>query len=261
MKRLRYFFSSIFLLNFVSTTTAQTSSLPYRRYDVEQGMASSDVFSITRDREGVLWFATDNGLSRFDGLQFKNYYTENGLADNMTVAVESFKDTLFISCYRKGIQKFYNNQFDTALFKARLNYFQSHENQLVIAFGANTGFINTITEYKNGHFVNAFRSVIPSPARSGITALYHIENNFIYKNEKLLRQLPKTINPKNITCIDEDTEGGLILGGIGSFGILKTDNSFTEKTIQGLNGTRLFKIVRDKYNRIWCKTKHGRGFL
>lgn len=42
-------------------------------YTVSEGLASNTVLDICEDRSGVLWIATDKGLSRFDGHSFHNY--------------------------------------------------------------------------------------------------------------------------------------------------------------------------------------------
>jgi signal transduction histidine kinase/DNA-binding response OmpR family regulator/ligand-binding sensor domain-containing protein len=42
-------------------------------YSVENGLAQNSVTGCTKDSEGFLWFITRDGLSRFDGYNFKNY--------------------------------------------------------------------------------------------------------------------------------------------------------------------------------------------
>ncbi|WP_348741591.1 LytTR family transcriptional regulator DNA-binding domain-containing protein [Tenacibaculum sp. 190524A05c] len=45
-------------------------------------MSSSEVYDITQDNIGYIWFATDRGLTRFDGKTFKRYTISEGLPDN-----------------------------------------------------------------------------------------------------------------------------------------------------------------------------------
>ena len=40
------------------------------------------MYDATQDKEGFMWFATENGLSRFDGKNFKTFTTKDGLPDN-----------------------------------------------------------------------------------------------------------------------------------------------------------------------------------
>lgn len=41
---------------------------------MDDGLAANRVYSILQDSCGFMWFGTDDGLSRFDGIKFKNYY-------------------------------------------------------------------------------------------------------------------------------------------------------------------------------------------
>lgn len=43
-------------------------------YTMDDGLAANRVYSILQDSCGFIWFGTDDGLSRFDGIRFKNYY-------------------------------------------------------------------------------------------------------------------------------------------------------------------------------------------
>ena len=54
----------------------------YRSYTVEDGLPSSEVYYSFQDSKGYMWFATDAGVSRFNGYEFENFTTKNGLTDN-----------------------------------------------------------------------------------------------------------------------------------------------------------------------------------
>ncbi len=45
----------------------------FRHLSVEQGLSQSSVYSIAQDAQGFMWFATQNGLNRFDGYRFVQY--------------------------------------------------------------------------------------------------------------------------------------------------------------------------------------------
>lgn len=55
--------------------------LPSRHYDAASGLVHDNVKCIFEDSKGYLWFAADEGLSRFDGYSFKSYTTNDGLGD------------------------------------------------------------------------------------------------------------------------------------------------------------------------------------
>ena len=51
------------------------------QYDTRDGLAGSTVYDLCQDKEGFMWFATENGVSRYDGASFKNFTTKDGLPD------------------------------------------------------------------------------------------------------------------------------------------------------------------------------------
>lgn len=55
----------------------------YRNYGTEQGLPSSEVYQITQDQDGFMWFATDQGVARFDGYSFQTFTESHGLPDKV----------------------------------------------------------------------------------------------------------------------------------------------------------------------------------
>ncbi|HLK65872.1 MAG TPA: two-component regulator propeller domain-containing protein [Bryobacteraceae bacterium] len=64
--------------------------LAVRTYTTADGLARDNVLCAFQDSHGFLWFCTAEGLSRFDGYQFKNYYTAQVLPTN---TITSFIET------------------------------------------------------------------------------------------------------------------------------------------------------------------------
>jgi ligand-binding sensor domain-containing protein len=56
--------------------------LSHKQYTVKDGLPGSVVYHTLQDRNGFIWFATNQGVSRFDGRSFKNFFKEDGLPDN-----------------------------------------------------------------------------------------------------------------------------------------------------------------------------------
>ncbi len=76
----RYLFLLLFCL-FSVPLWAQKPEPFFRQYTTEQGLPSNHVYRIHKDKRGYLWFATDNGISRFDGHHFVHYTQANGFTD------------------------------------------------------------------------------------------------------------------------------------------------------------------------------------
>ena len=68
---------------FCSEAAAQEYRAFARRYGLEEGMPHRQVNKIIQDRRGFIWAATNAGLTRFDGRQFKVFNKTNGLAGDL----------------------------------------------------------------------------------------------------------------------------------------------------------------------------------
>jgi ligand-binding sensor domain-containing protein len=51
----------------------------YVQYNVKDGLAGATVYDLCQDKDGFIWFATDAGVSRFDGTHFRNFTLDDGL--------------------------------------------------------------------------------------------------------------------------------------------------------------------------------------
>lgn len=68
--RVRLFIFVLLLLRFSSVWANESFT---KVYTVNDGLAQNDVEAILKGKQGFLWIATRDGLSRFDGYEFKNY--------------------------------------------------------------------------------------------------------------------------------------------------------------------------------------------
>src|SRR5688500_18089584 len=50
-------------------------------YSLPEGFPSSEVYKVYQDRQGFLWFGTDNGVTRYDGHEMQVFHMEHGLSD------------------------------------------------------------------------------------------------------------------------------------------------------------------------------------
>lgn len=62
----------ILLLN-IHQITAQSNKTLFQHYTISDGLASNSVNDIEVDNEGFMWIATEAGLNRFDGYDFRTY--------------------------------------------------------------------------------------------------------------------------------------------------------------------------------------------
>jgi ligand-binding sensor domain-containing protein len=121
-----------------------------QHFTIEDGLPSAEVYDIVQDDWGNLWLSTDHGLSRYDGYQFKNYSTKDGLTDNTVfnffkqkngeIWCNTFNHSLFSISGAHPIFKpyRYNDSLQAAISDALVQYYL-----MVLDDGAlNIGFTN-----------------------------------------------------------------------------------------------------------------------
>lgn len=90
-------------------------------------MAGSVVYDAIQDKDGFMWFATENGLSRFDGKNFTTFTTRDGLPDNEVLKLfPDSKGRLWIMPFKPSLcyyyqGKIYNKGNDSLLSKIKLS--------------------------------------------------------------------------------------------------------------------------------------------
>jgi hypothetical protein len=119
--------------------TSLAQEYNYVHYDTKDGLAGSTVYDVCQDKDGFIWFATENGLSRYDGTRFTNFTVKDGLPDNeiLSLFIDS-KGRLWIGAFNKEIcyyfkGKIFNKTNDSLIKKIHLE-----------------GFLSTVAEAKNG---------------------------------------------------------------------------------------------------------------
>jgi len=70
----------------------------FERLTVEDGLPHATVLSVLQDQQGFMWFATADGLSRYDGTSFTTFLHDannpNSLSNNNTFALLESQDGL-----------------------------------------------------------------------------------------------------------------------------------------------------------------------
>ncbi|MDT0557565.1 histidine kinase [Ichthyenterobacterium sp. W332] len=126
----------LFVLVFESFLFSQN---PYHvKYDIGDGLPTSNVYCVFEDSKGYIWFGTDVGVLKFDGYSFKHYTTDDGLSDNEVFRLyeDSLNRIWFITL--NGKLSFFKND----------NFYNS-ENKEILNEALLFGMITDIFEYKN----------------------------------------------------------------------------------------------------------------
>ena len=109
------------LIFFLLLISSSVSAQPYtvKQLEIEKGLSNNYVVSIAQDKLGFLWFATEEGLNKFDGTRFINYYKETNNEQSITgnelncLLDDPVDSVLWIGSQRAGLNAYdyVNNRF------------------------------------------------------------------------------------------------------------------------------------------------------
>lgn len=102
----------VYLLAIFLPVLCKAQQPSYIQFSVNNGLPSNNVYYSIQDRKGYFWFATDKGVAKFNGYNFKIYTTNDGLSDNEVFDVfEDSKGRIWFSCYNGELCFYDNNKF------------------------------------------------------------------------------------------------------------------------------------------------------
>ncbi len=101
------------------TAQAVNNDLKFEHLSLEQGLSQSLVLCIAQDKQGFLWFGTEDGLNRYDGYEFKIYRHSEADSSSLTnnYIYTLYKDSegnLWIGTWGGGLDR-YDAKYDKFL--------------------------------------------------------------------------------------------------------------------------------------------------
>ena len=125
-----------FLLCFSTPVISQT--LQFKNITVNDGLLSSTVYCVFQDTKGFIWFATINGVSRYDGKTFENFTADNGLSDNEVLKiVEDSKGRIWFLTYNGKLSYYLDGVI-----------YNSNNNKLLKSIEASSNFVHFYEDSK-----------------------------------------------------------------------------------------------------------------
>ncbi|WP_445748923.1 hybrid sensor histidine kinase/response regulator transcription factor [Polaribacter sp.] len=276
LKFLKHFFLLSFFGLFVSKYFAQTQPI-FQKIDQYQGLSSSRITGIVKEKDGFVWISTQYGLNRYDGHSMKIYNKQNSniVSNDISGLYLDRKNQLWLTTYGGGLN-LYDKLNDT---------FISYKNDAKNPFSIISNRINTLIEDASGKLWIG--------TEKGLS-LYDFETNKFYNYATIDN---KTLN---VISIFEDSNNRLWIGTFSS-GILLFDthsrkyknvikenelisgtvNAFAElnsdKILAGTSGAGLLsidlknftvsnffkenKLLSEKFNNIRSMKKDSKGNL
>ncbi|PQJ78821.1 ligand-binding sensor domain-containing protein [Polaribacter porphyrae] len=239
----------------MQTSHAQTHI--YQHFGVDEGLPSSEVYDIYQDKLGYIWFATDKGLSRYNGYEFENFTTEDGLPGNTFFDFYPQKNGQ-IWCYEYHSQKFlyFNEVFDgftvykyNDLLKSEINSHTVLKNVVINKNGSlltgGYGLSGLITIDKNGNTKHLF------------------DKNFYLTKSKYFSKLGFDLKTKTFFLLNYDYKLNSKYFFINNrykpssrievVPLNKTQSLFIDRKIGLINNQKLLKYYNTKPNPIGIK--------
>jgi len=238
----------------------------YYHYTSSDGLASSTVYQIIQDRDGFIWFATANGLSKFDGKQFTTYRTMDGLNSNSIISIaEGDKGELYIGNFEKGInilkdgiiKNYYSNVNGRNIVISFLMIDSSKKNEQTIFAYGRWGIIIVISEKKSTGLTS---SIIKKPSLR-IYKLEKLQNgNIMALTTTGLHQLKDSLFSKVpinglsdtlIYCLANSNDGSYLIGTKGMIYRIKKNTVIGSYKIDIAGNNEVVTILCDRNNNIW----------
>jgi len=209
-----------------SSAIAQKDSINFTRITSKDGLSSNIVRAILKDHYGWMWFATEDGLNRFDGNHFTVYRHQekehNSLpASDITALFEDSAGNLWVGTNGGGLC-LYDRNNDTFINMERFEGGASLSSSTIRTI-CNDSSGNVWTASYTGIFrIDPIRrkiTLLPFSPRPLINCLFEDSRHTIWigtsnglYNEKNGRFNPVATEGNNIKAVAEDPKGNIWIG-------------------------------------------------
>ena len=212
--------------------------------DVDAGLPNSIIADIAQSKDGSIWFATKQGISRFDGFRFTNYDTANSnLSGNEINALLVEENGLWVGTERDGLNYFCFENRKFRNFKTDLSSPDSLHNSGITDLSASAG---------NGVWIATYGS--------GVEYYCKETNTFKHYNSNTVEGMPD--NP--VWAVKEDRRGFLYIGFLreGLSVLSLKDNKIRNyrnfmNEIKGPIDNMVMNIYIDPLDNVWIATMEG----
>jgi signal transduction histidine kinase/ligand-binding sensor domain-containing protein/CheY-like chemotaxis protein len=280
----------LFCMLFGNFCSAQYEQIIFDHLTAREGLSQSSINYIMQDHNGFLWFATYNGLNKYDGHSFKVYRKNNkdltSISGNDTYYL--FEDnqgylwivnhnTTGLDCFDPKTETFVNYSHDPSDPESISNNEIFHVTQdskgniWICAGNALNLFISPKTDkYKQGRFVKYMN---PNSSSKITWAFEDINRKllvfadslyyFNYTNNRLKHSGVSLGNAVQVNSVVNDRQNNVLLGTI-LHGVIKLeyDKATTtyRKTSAGkidVTPNRRSRLCLDSNHHLWIATEEG----
>jgi len=242
----KFCFCFFFLLLTFSAGYAQRQKVNFTALKTKDGLSSNMVNAILKDRYGLMWFATEDGLNKFDGTNFIVYKYKSddssGIQANDVRALHEDKSgNLWIGSSGGSLSLYDRKKNSFITFPANTPEGLSHDNVRAI-----------YSDYKGKVWVASYGGLdVLDPKTKKVTKLAI--------NPRLRQPVPSIV----LNCLYEDSKHRMWIGSdnglylyerqSNSFKYFKNDTSDSSS----LSDNYVSSITEDPTGNLWFATKNG----
>lgn len=265
---------------------SQHSIYNFTNYTTKNGLSSNTTYAIHKDRDGFMWFATEDGVNKFDGRNFKVYRHKEsdpysiGRGSAMAIEEDNLGNlwigtSVTLSFYNKNLNNFINVDFTP--YGVIRSLCSDNQGNMWVGTYSGLYYFETKTKRirayrKNENDVNALASdVILSifedsknriwvGTNAGLHQLKADRKSFIRFEENA--QIPFSISNNIIRSMAESSNGDLWIGTDSGLNLRSEDGRFLcfrnhQNDVSSLSNDKIYKIVFDKEGMLWVGTEDG----
>ncbi|NOQ24145.1 MAG: PAS domain-containing protein [Bacteroidales bacterium] len=266
-------------------------SITFKHYGVDDGISQSEIKSIYQDYEGYLWFATQNGLNKFDGYSFESFFYDptdkQSLSNNWIFDLtEDSKGNLWLGT-KEGLNCYDKKTGEFTIIPHKLNNSIVPDN-FVYGIMADDNFIyinippvlsmynyqtDSLESYTNSlqydgalhdigfPIIKSSQGMIWLGTADGLSVFDPEKKTFLnYRHEE---SNPHSISNNHITALYEDMKGNILIGTENGLNFYTNhDKGFTRfqdkvNHTNSLSNNYIRSILQDSHGVYWVGTEEG----
>ncbi|HTF21426.1 MAG TPA: two-component regulator propeller domain-containing protein [Chryseolinea sp.] len=203
---------------------------------------------IIQDRQGFMWFATSEGLNRFDGYEFTIYRHVDG--DTSSIPSDNISE-LYLD---KEGQIWMGSANGLAKYNRNLNTFTSFAPDTNNEASISSSQVNRMIEDPSGNFWIAFLN--------GVVDYFDRKKN-TFAHFQISSDLPGKGTYGEATSLLLDKNGNLWIGTFHGITVLNAQREEVQKLVHdpqnahSLSSDRVHDIIQDRNEVIWVATENG----
>jgi ligand-binding sensor domain-containing protein/signal transduction histidine kinase len=244
------------------------SQYAIKQWNMNNGLPNNAIMDIQKTSEGFMWLATFNGLTRFDGLEFKVFNRSNTpelITNTISSLAVDHQDNLWIGTNGGGLVKYHKGKFelfesdsiDSSIITALE---QGGQNDLWV--GTRSGLVKlenqTISKVNTGELRDANITALFYDYKQRLwvgtasRGLYLLDNN-----STMNLGLRHGLQSNFIRAVFVDSKDNVWVGSDRGVAIINADGIQPMDSVEGAPTTFTNRFLEDIHGNIWLASSDG----